>query len=204
MASPWDFSTPVWYEQVKDYPTFDPTFSAVDGRLSSGFCAYLAKGQVRKMVTILSGLDHLNGQGVQIVQDGLVSNDSVQTVVGGQIELSVPAAVVHAGLPYIGKIKWLPLGGDSQNVNQTKKRKLSDVVFRLFRSLGGKFGRDEDSLYTMSYDDQILDPLFTGDFHDVPLESSVLDVWEPVFVQDTPLPFMLLAAIMTSEIEEKP
>lgn len=202
MASPWDF-TSLWYERftVSEFPTFEPAPTGVDGL---GTCKYLAAGQVRKMVTTISGLDHLEGQSVSIVQDGTVSIDTEQEVIGGVINLTVPAAVVHVGLPYTGKVQFLPLGGDGQTVNETKKRKVYDVVFRLFQSLGGKFGKDEDKLYTLAYDDQLPEasPLFTGDFHDVPFESEVDDDWSPVIVIDTPLPFMLLAAVIRSEIDE--
>jgi len=197
----WDFST-VWVAHTNAYPTFIG-YEAVDGRNK---CKYLAGGFARKMVTTLSGLDHLEGQKVVIVQDGQVSADTLQTVSSGTVTLSVPAAVAHVGLPYTGKIQLLPLNSDGQQVNATKKRTLTDVCFRLFQSLGGKFGKDEDVLYTLAYGEQQpqASPLFTGDFHDVPFEAQIADTWAPWIVQDQPLPFMLLAAVITSDIEEKP
>lgn len=201
MASPWDFDTPIWYERltVEEYPTFVPAPFSVDGRNT---CPYLAGGEARKMVTELSGLDHLDGQGVYIVQDGIVSEDSPQEVISGMIVLSEPAAVVHAGLPYQGQIKMLPLGGDIANlVSETKERKVFDVVFRLWKSLGGMFGKDADHVFPLDYLPTD-DVLFTGDLHDIPFESSVDVLWEPVFIQDEPLPFMLLAAVIRSEVFE--
>ena len=184
---------------------YDPSGS-LDG---TQLCPYLANGTVRKLVTTISGLTHLNGQQVTVVQDGIVSPNNNDFVSGGQIVLDNPGATIHVGLPYTGKVQFLPLGGDGQTVNQGKKRKLFDVLFRLFKSLGGKFGKDEASLYDLNYttteninqnsDDETL---FTGDFHYVPFESSMLDYWSPIFVQDQPLPSTLLAAIFRSEISE--
>src|SRR5258708_40266853 len=99
MASFWDFET-VWVEHTDDYPTFIGWNTPVNGTL---VCPYLANGQVRKMVSTLSGLNHLNGQMVSVVQDGRLSGDTLQTVISNAITLSIPAAVVHVGLPYIGK-----------------------------------------------------------------------------------------------------
>lgn len=169
----------------------------------TSYCAYFKGGQVRKMVNNVTGLTHLEGQTVEVVADGILPSPTQYTVTGGTLvpALTNKAGVIHVGLPYTGKLKFLPLGGDAQTVNETKDRKVYSVVFRLFESLGGKFGKDEDSLFTLAYDGTE-DPLFTGDFHDVPFESSVDNLWEPVLVCDTPLPFMLLAAVIRSELFE--
>lgn len=200
MASPWDFIT-TWVEHSDKYPDFLNFIVPVDGE---NVCTYLAGGQVRKMVTSVSGLDHLNGQLAYVVLDGGgVTAPFIETVASGTIALSVPAAVIHVGLPYQGKVQFLPLGGDGQTVNETKERKVFDIVFRLFQSLGGRFGKDEDNMFPLDYSDlDTSDVLYTGDFHNIPFESSVENYWTPVFIQDEPLPFMLLAAVIRSEIFE--
>jgi hypothetical protein len=48
--------------------------------------------------TVITGLDHLEGETVNILADGLVVPS--QVVSGGQITLTTAARVVHAGLPY--------------------------------------------------------------------------------------------------------
>lgn len=179
---------------------YDAPIISLDG---SDLCPYMANGQVRKLVSIISGLTHLEGQLVSITQDGAVSADIFQKVISGGITLSVPAAVVHVGLPYVGTMQMLPLGGDGQTVNETKKRKVYDVVLRLWQSFSGKFGKDLESLFPLVENKNIPEiPLFTGDYHYTPFESSWDDNWQPVLVQDDPLPFMLLAMVIRSEIEE--
>jgi hypothetical protein len=175
-----------------------------------GVCKYLANGQVRKLVAAVGGLDHLNGQIVNIAADGGVANPSYATVNEGYITLLTPAATVHVGLPYTWTLQFLPLGGDGQTVNQGKDRKLYDVVLRVYKSLGGQFGKDTNQLFPINYkateninsntDDNVL---YTGDLHGIGFESSVLNYWVPVLTGSQPVPFMLLAAIMRSEINEE-
>lgn len=211
MSTAWDFVS-IWKQHLEDdspppdYPTF-LIWNAVNG---GGLCKYLSGGEVRKLVTAVTGYGHLEGQLVSVVGDGEIASPATQTVVGGILTLSVPAATVIGGLGYVGKVQFLPLGGDGQTVNQGKDRKLFDTTFRVWKSLGGKFGKDEDSLREIEYtsveqvnmnpDDDVL---FTGDLHYVPAESSFLPYWSPVFIQDEPLPFMLLASIFRSEISEE-
>ena len=167
---------------------------------SSQLCPYLANGQIRKLSTVITGLDHLEGQLVSIVQDGVVSDDTLQEVMSGAITLNTPAAVVHVGLPYVGKLQFLPLGGDGQTTNDTKDRKVYSVVLRLWNSAGGKFGADENNMFPIEM--PTTDILYTGDVHDVPFESSWSNYVMPVFMQEDPLPFTILAAVIRSEIQE--
>lgn len=204
MASPWDFDT-IWREHTLDYPTFNLT--SADSVSGIGKCKYLALGTVRKMVSVLGGLNHLNGQIVSVQADGLDVGD--QVVTDNQIILSTIAGTVHAGLSYAWTFQFLPLGGDGQTVNQAKERKVFDVVLRVYKSLGGQFGKDTAKLYDIDYvaveninrnpDDNVL---FTGDLI-VGFESSVLNYWTPVLTGNRPVPFQLLAAIIRSEINEE-
>lgn len=167
---------------------------------------YQLGGRIHKFVSSVSGPSHLNGQTVDVVTNG----DTVTSLVySNGVTLPIPAWNISIGLPYQWLLRFLPLGGDGQTVNQGKERKVFDVVLRIFKSLGGQFGKDLNKLYDIDYtatgninrnaDDDVL---FTGDLHDVGFESSMLDYWEPVLTDTTPFPFQLLAAIIRSEICE--
>jgi len=56
--------------------------------------------------TVITGLDYLDGQVVQIVADGFVIPE--QTVIGGQITLTKAASVIQVGLKYEAKLVPLP------------------------------------------------------------------------------------------------
>lgn len=173
---------------------------------------YIGGGQVRKMNTVFSGLDHLNGETVAVMADGALPAATQTFIVSaGSITLPNPAAVVHIGLPYVGILKFMPLSGDSpnQSVTQTKVRKPYQMNLKVWKSLGGQFGEDTSHLFNMQMPNQIsnlsayhANVPYTGDIIDVDFESSENTNWQPVLVLNQPLPFMLLAAVIRSEIFE--
>jgi hypothetical protein len=61
--------------------------------------------------TVVTGLDHLEGELVQVVADGAVS--PAQVVTGGQITLPTEAIIAQVGLQYIPKLVSLPLESGS-------------------------------------------------------------------------------------------
>lgn len=138
-----------------------------------------------------SGLDHLEGETVQVVGDGAVQN--TKTVTNGAITLDSPVAICHVGLGYTGIIKSLNLDiGGVTGTAQSKMRNVSEVVLRFLNSVGALFGTslyDMERLVFRSTADTTSRgvPLFSGN------KTQVYeDGWERekhVFVmQDRPLP----------------
>lgn len=177
---------------------------------STSFGVYISGGQARKMNTVFSGLDHLTGEVVSVMADAaLPAATQTFTVTAGAITLPNPAGVVHVGLPYVGVLKFLQLGSDTQNVSYTKIRKLFQVNLKVWKSLGGQFGKDLNSLFNIIMPNQIpnlaayhSNPAYTGDIININFESSEDTDWSPYLIQNQPLPFMLLAAVFRSEIFE--
>ena len=177
----------------------------IDG---SAFTAYISGGEVRKMITAITGLDHLEGATVSVMVDGGVpSGQQTFVVVSGGITLLQKAAVVHAGLPYTGKVQLLKLGdGSPLGTGQGKNRRIYLSTVRVYRSLGMKIGKTLDSLLKIFFkapNDPVGEapPLYTGDV------EKTLDTWwskddEIIIMQDQPLPLCILAIILRSEIEE--
>ncbi|TVR97360.1 MAG: hypothetical protein EA406_09865 [Rhodospirillales bacterium] len=64
---------------------------------------------------IWPGLDHLDGSAVTVVADGALREDT--WLAGGAIELTEPAGVVEAGLPYAHVITPLPVGSLGNGVS---------------------------------------------------------------------------------------
>lgn len=183
--------------EIKD-SAWTPSVPGVD---PATYCAYVSNGQIRKMVTAISGLDHLEGETIKVQVDGVLpEGDNAFLVTGGAITLPNKAAVVHAGLGYAGTIKLLKAsdsGGPGSG--QGRMRRVFNLVIRLVRSLGLKIGTDEDHLDPVFDGNPVL-PLLTQDIHKTP-DATWDDEAEMVFKMDDPLPCQILAVIIESEVE---
>lgn len=88
-------------------------------------------------VTVLSDLDHLEGQMVNILADGAVMPP--QIVVGGSITLEQPATAVTVGLPITADLYTLPIAAQVDAAfGQGKPKNVNKVFLRVYRS-GGIF-----------------------------------------------------------------
>ncbi len=174
----------------------------VDG---SEYPVYISGGEVRKMVTDISGLLYLAGETVQVQTDGNVPVVNSFVVSGaGHITLSSKAAVVHAGLPYTGTIQFLKMSeGSAQGTGQTKVRRIYLSALRLFRSLGiGKIGQDADNCTEdINFGNPETSAIYTGDIKKF-FTTWWADNAEVTIKVTQPLPVFLLAAIFSSEVEE--
>ena len=183
-----------------------PGAEGVDG---TGNCAYVADGQVRKMVSTLSGLDHLEGLSIEVQMDGILPTDANDnlvtnafTVSSGSITLPQKAAVVHAGLAYDGLVQLLKSSdGSIIGSGQTKMRRVYLTVVKFLQSRGLKVGPDESNLSPIFLDTPAL-PLFTGDKRKLPF-APWNDETEMVFKMEDPLPCQILSILLESEVEEK-
>ena len=100
----------------------------------------------------VSGLEHLNGQEVQIYADN--KEQAKKTVTGGSIDVD-DAFIIVVGLPYTSYITTMPLEAGSQNGTAVGKRKrISEMAIRVWNTLGVRVGRDLDNLYDTIYQQQ--------------------------------------------------
>jgi hypothetical protein len=117
---------------------------------STSFTTYVSGGEARKKVTSISGLDHLEGEIVQILADG--APQAEKTVSSGAITLSSRAAKVHIGLGYTSKLKTLRANTSAPGQSSHGKiRRVTEVILDLYRTLGMKLGKSFDSLNTIQF-----------------------------------------------------
>lgn len=165
---------------------------------TSSFTTYVSGGYVRKMVSTISGLSHLEGETIDILADGAVLPS--KTVSGGAIALSTPAAVVHVGFGYDSDGQLLRIDAGSQDgTSLGKTRRTHRVGFYLYRSLGLKFGMSFDNLtpyqFRKSSDRMTRAPaLFTGIISEN-VESDYDFENQLCWRQDQPLPSTILAVM---------
>ncbi len=160
-------------------------------------------GEIGSPASVWSGLNHLEGETVSIVADGIVQPD--QSVSAGAITLSAPATTVQIGLPYTHIIEPLP-PNESGRVGSGRKLRLVQALFRLqdTAALRLDVGRGLNDVALRDFDETpILDaplPLISGDVNVRALgwqAQGTQALWR--IEQSIPLPFTLLS--VSSEIK---
>ena len=153
--------------------------------------------------TVLSGLDHLEGEAVAVLADGYVVNDL--TVSGGSITLEREASVVQVGLPYTPAVELLDI--DIPQPNETIKSEsisVSKVTLEVEQSRGGWVGPVPDATQA-NQEMREIKPRYDADFYD-PIEPRTFK--PEIFIephwskggglrieQRDPLPFAILSVI---------
>lgn len=87
----------------------------------------------------ITGLDHLEGQTVQVLADGAAHPDRVVT--GGSITLGRAASLVRVGLRADAMVRTMDIAvGAADGTSQTRKRRVHEVGLILYQSLGFEIG----------------------------------------------------------------
>jgi len=163
---------------------------------STLFGTYLSNGKVRKTVTVILGLSHLEGEKVTILSNGNVVRG--RTVTNAQITLPSPASRVHIGLGYISDLETMEFEFPTETGNtvQDKRRDVDSVVLRLENTRALSVGPSVDKLREIAFrDGEDYDTparLFTGD------KVEILDAGQEregrVFMRNVdPLPVTITA-----------
>lgn len=146
----------------------------------------------------ITGLNHLEGETVQILADGSTHAD--KTVSGGSITLDRNATKVHIGFNYTSLIKTLRMeGGADDGVSQGKIKRIHGVTVRFLDTVGAEMGPDASNLDRLPFRDSSMAmdqavPLFTGD-KEISFPSGYDNDAQVVVQQSQPLP-MTITAIM--------
>ena len=169
----------------------------LSGSNGSACTAYTSGGKVRKAVTSIAGLDHLEGETVACLADGNVV--AGLTVSSGAVTLSRAASRVHIGLGYTTDLETLDLNYTTRaGTIQGRLKKVAKVVLRFEETRGGFVGPDADNLVEMKQREFELlgqpTQLITGD-----REVVISPDWNTgarIFIRQTdPLPLTLLAVV---------
>ena len=159
--------------------------------------AVVPAGAWRMTVTAVSGLDHLEGEAVQILADGATHPD--RTVASGQVAFDRKVATAHIGLPYRSLIETLSLeSGALDGTALTKEKRINRAAVRLLNTLGCRVGREPvlDEVLFRSGADPMDEgpPLFTGD-KVVEFPAGWDRETTVVVAQDLPLPCTVTAIV---------
>ena len=127
--------------------------------------------------TSISGLDHLEGETLQLLVDGASHPD--RTVAGGAVTLDRSATVVQAGLPYdhLSELQTLNIeAAAADGTAQGKTKRITNCAIRFYRSLGARVGPDTT----------LLDPVPDLMFRDA---STPMGMRTPLFSGDSFMPW---------------
>ena len=137
------------------------------GTESTTAVAHTSGDAVKQVVNSLSGLNHLEGQEINILADG--STHPNKTVSSNAVNLDRFANSVKIGLGYTSLLKTMRIDAGSQNgTSQAKTKRIYEVTARLYESVGVEIGPDLNNMervpFRTSADpmDQGIPP-FTGD-----------------------------------------
>ena len=156
---------------------------------------------------INQGLDHLAGRTVSIVSEGGIEPEQEVKQVNGAwtVTLQNESKIAIVGLPYKGVIIPTSMEGDGDSSARARKKRINQIGFRVYNSMGGMFGDTMDSLkdaLTRSGGDNIDNPipLYSGDIELSPFNGDYEEAEQLIFVQPYPLPFTLQAIVFEFEI----
>jgi len=155
--------------------------------------------------TSLSGLDHLEGETVQVLADGAVHPDRV--VSSGSIALARSASKVSVGLPYVARVRTLDPEVQTQTgPSQGKVRRIERVTFRVVDTFNLKFAANGRELEVIPFRGSAMPmgtiELFTGDKR-VLVQHSPERQFELLVQSDTPHPCTVLAIMYSMTVSDR-
>ena len=151
-------------------------------------------------LTTVSGLDHLEGETVCVLADGIKGE---YTVASGAITLSIPADTVIVGLPVASEFE--PLDLEVQG-SAGKRKQLYQSKLMMHKSLGGSVAFDGQEYQDIVYHT-------SGELMDssIPLKSGYAEVFHESsharqkywrIKHDEPHPFTLQAVVQSFTVSK--
>ncbi|KKN27532.1 hypothetical protein LCGC14_0863680 [marine sediment metagenome] len=164
--------------------------------LNSNECFFLDSGLTYNgaSTTTISGLDHLEGELVAVIGDGVVQ--ASKTVSSGSITIDTTASRVHAGLAYDSVLQTMRVEqADAEGTSQGRKKRINQVVLRLKDAKQYKYGKTP----TGTFKEITETALFSGD-----KEVEFIKGWgkegHVTIKQEKPLPITVLAIIAELDV----
>jgi hypothetical protein len=146
--------------------------------------------------TDFTGLDHIEGQTVQVFADGVYVG--TKTVTTGGFTLAVAASSIHAGLAYNMNLETLiPDIPIQKGHSGNKYKRITEVMFQVYETLDFKYGDSSSNLLNMDLDAGLNTGEFLREF------DGEHKLYPSIYIrQDEPTPFTLLSLVYELEMED--
>ena len=181
-----------------------PTTTTLQFEFPDDLGTYIEGGEIRRFFQTVTNLDYLEGETLTVLADGAAQPDVV--VSGGDITLSIPAAILIIGFRYRAVLSprhYVADGAGFGSQSQNRKKRNVKSFVRLHRTLGLKFGTSLENFNEFEKLD-ILPFRTTSDRMDtaIPLFSGEVEFVVPsnyafneqfFLVNDQPFPFVVLS-----------
>ena len=151
--------------------------------------------------TSITGLNHLEGETVQILADGSTHADKV--VSSGSVTLDRSASKVHVGLSYNSLVETMRLeAGADDGIAQGKIKRIHGATVRFLDTVGAEVGPDTSNLDRIPFRDSSMSmdtavPLLNGD-KEISFPSGYDNDSQVVVRQNQPLPMTIVAIMRRS------
>lgn len=183
---------------VEYFETTEPTLQEDEFYVHSGITYDGASA------TVLTNLDHLEGESVAILADGAVLPN--ETVTSGSITIDKAATKVQVGLPYTSTIKTMDIELASEiGTAQARIKAISKVFVRFLNTLGAKLGdgttQDVIPFRTSAMNMDEPPSLFTGD-KEVLFPSGYSYNKSVTIEQEQPLPMHVLGIYVKMQVSQ--
>ena len=171
--------------------TVQVTARGVDGTTAS---AHSSGSTITDITpTTITGLNHLEGETVQIAADGAAQTQ--KTVSGGSITTDSPVAKAHIGYGYDSIVETMRMeAGADDGIAQGKIKRIHGVTIRFLDTFGADVGPDTSNLDSISFDAGVL---FSGD-KEINFPSGYENEARIVVRQNEPLPMSIIAIMRRS------
>mgnify|MGYP001250087363 CR=1 FL=1 len=153
----------------------------------------------------ISGLNHLIGQEVALLVDG-ATHKNLTVGNDGKVILDRKGSVIHIGLPYVSRMKSMPIEYNDGLISQIPQQKrIYRYSIWFHNTLGGKYGNDDhlDIIYDRRAADKMDNSpaLFSG-IKTFSFDRGWDKLIQSVVEQEQPLPMTVLATICNVGISQ--
>ena len=160
---------------------------------------------VGALADVITGLDHLNGETIQVLADGAVHPDV--TVSGGSVTLNYEVTNATFGYTFTSELETLPIDAGSQiGSSMASISRITEVAFKFRKTLGGEFGYESDDTDIIQFRDasDLMDEspgLFTG-YKILKFNSGFHRDYKVYLKQEQPLPMTVLNIVFKAQISD--